>query len=211
MANVLAPFGLTPVRRLDGAAWTGNQSQYKIASANTHHFYQGDVVIQLSTGYIDTAAVVGGGAQILGVFVGCEYLSTAMSRRVWSNQFPGSDTAADVIAYVVDDPLVVFLAQTGGVTGSALPFTAVQNNINFTTSVASGNNLNGISGMAIDDNTSANTTTLPFRVVGIPGLSDVVTGVPYLGPPANGYDQTTKYNLVWVSFNNQMFRTQTGI
>ncbi len=211
MANVLAPFGFTPVSRLDGAAWTGNQKQYKIASNNGHHFYQGDVVIQLSSGYIDTAAVVGGGAQILGIFIGCEYLSTSMSRRAWSNQFPGGDTAADVIAYVIDDPNVIFLAQTSGASGSALPFSAVQQNVNFSTATA-GSNASGISGMAVDDNLVAGaTTTLPFRIVGIPGLSDVVTGVPYLGSPANGYDQTTKYNLVWVSFNNQMFRTQTGI
>lgn len=210
MANVLAPFGFTPVRRLDGAAWTGNQSQYKISFDNTHHFYQGDVVKMLTTGYVDTAAVVGGGAQILGIFVGCEYLSTAMSRRVWSNQFPGSDTTADVIAYVVDDPLCVFMAQCGGASGSAIALASLQRNVNFSTTTA-GNSLNGISGMAVDDNLVADTTTLPFRVVGIPGSTDIAAGVPYLGAPANGYDQTTKYNLVLVSFNNQMFRTQTGI
>lgn len=210
MANVLAPFGLTPVRRLDGAAWTGNMSQYQIASNNGHHFYQGDVVVSLSSGYIDVATVVGGGAEILGVFVGCEYLSTAQSRRVWSNQWNG-DTSTIVTAYVIDDPACVFLAQTAGTSAAAIPRTALQNNVNFNTSAASGNALNGISGMTIDDNLVANTTTLPFRVVGIPGLTDIPAGAPYLAPPANGYDQTTPYNLVLVSFNNQMFRTQTGI
>jgi hypothetical protein len=208
MANVLAPFGFTPVRRLDGAAWTGNQSQYKIASNNNHHFYQGDVVQLLNTGYIDlqTAST----NQVIGVFVGCEYLSTAGSRRVWSNQFNG-DTSVDVIAYVIDDPLCVFLAQTGGASGSAIPLSAVGENIQITTTTA-GSNFTGISGMAADENVLGTaTTTLPFRVVGIPGLSDVTSGTPYLAPPANGYDQTTKYNLVLVAFNNQMFRTLTGI
>lgn len=208
-ANVLAPFGFTPVRRLDGAAWTANQSQYKIASNNAHHFYQGDVVNILTTGYIDVATVVGGGATVAGVFIGCEYLSTAQSRRVWTNQWNG-DSSTDAIAYIIDDPLAVFLAQTSGTSGSALPFTAVGANINFSTATA-GSSLNGISGMAVDDNTVAVTTTLPFRVVGIPGLSDITSGTPYLTSPANGYDQSSPYNLVLVAFNNQQFKTLSGV
>lgn len=206
MANVLAPFGFTPVRRLDGAAWTANASQYKIASGNTNHLYQGDVVTLLTTGYIDK--LTPGTTAIIGVFVGCEYLSTAGSRRVWSNQWPGSDTTVDVIAYVIDDPLVVFLAQTNGASGSAMPLTTVGANVQFV--ATAGSNLSGISAHSIDESSVANTTTLPFRVVGIPGLSDVVTGVPYLGPPANGYDQTTKYNLVWVAPNNHYFRANVA-
>lgn len=209
MANVLAPFGFTPVRRLDGAAWTGNMTQYQIASGNSHHFFQGDVVIMASgpTGYIDLATA--GSTQILGIFIGCEYLSTAQGRRVWSNQWNG-DTSTIVTAYVVDDPQCVFLAQTGGITGSALPRTALQANINFTTAAASGNSQNGISGMAVDDNTAGTSGTLPFRVLGIPGLTDIPAGAPYLAPPANGYDQTTPYNLVLVGFNFQYNRTTTG-
>lgn len=210
MANILAPLGLTPVRRVDGAAWTGNQSQRLIAAANTHHFYQGDVVKSLNTGYIDTAAVVGGGAQIAGIFVGCHYLSSGQSRWVWSNQFPGSDTTADVIAYIIDDPGCVFLAQTGGASGSAIGISAVGNNVNFSTTTA-GNALNGLSGMAIDDNTVGVTTTLPFRVVAVPGISDVPTGGPGLGGAVNGYDTTTKYNVVLVAFNNVDYRSLTGI
>lgn len=208
MANTLAPFGFMPVRRLDGAAWTGNQSQYKIAAANNHHFYQGDVVTLLTTGYIDT--LTPGTTAIIGVFMGCEYLSTAFSRRTWSNQFPGGDTAADVIAYVVDDPFCVFLAQTYGTTGAALPLSALGANVNFLTTV-SGNSLNGISGQTVEDQTPDNTSTRPWRVVGIPGSSDVVTGVPYLGPPANGYDQSSPSNLVLVAPNNHLLRITTGI
>lgn len=207
-ANVLAPFGFTPVRRLDGAAWTGNMTQYQIASGNGHHFFQGDVVTMASgpNGFIDVATVTTN--PILGVFIGCEYLSTAMSRRVWSNQWNG-DTTAIVTAYVVDDPDCVFLAQTAGTSGSALGRASLQANIQFNTSTA-GSSLNGISGMTADDNVTGNNTGYAFRVLGIPGLTDIPAGQPYLTSPANGYDQSSPYNLVLVGFNNQFNRITTG-
>jgi hypothetical protein len=206
MANTLAPFGLTPIRRLDGAAWSGNQSHRLIAATNTNNIYQGDVVKSLNTGYIDVAAP--GSTQIAGIFVGCEYLSASTNKKIFTNHFPGSDVMASttVDAYIIDDPLCVFLAQTAGTSGSPIGLSAIGNNVNFNASAASGNNLNGISGMTIDDNTVNTTNTLPFRVVGVPGLD-----VPNLGAAVNGYDTTTKYNVVLVAFNNQDFKSLTGI
>lgn len=205
MANVLAPFGFTPVRRLDGAPWTGNQSHYKIKSDNTHHFYQGDVVTLLATGYIDTVTP-GSTVAAAGIFIGCEYLSTAIGRKVFTNQFPGADTTQDVDCFIVDDPLCVFLAQSTTATTNKLTIANLGENISFSTSTA-GNNLNGISGQALTADTTHATTTYTFRVVGIPG----VTEDNGLNPAVNGYDTSTKYNVGLVAWNLQMFRLTTGI
>lgn len=209
MANTLAPFGFQPIRRLDGASWDVNQSVRKIASANTNKFYKGDVVKSLSTGYIDVAGA--SDTQIVGVFVGCRYFSVAQQRTVWSPYFPGGDVSADVEAYIIDDPMVLFIAQTGGGSGAALGIAAIGNNIKLTTATA-GNAQSGISGMALDDGNVNTTSTFPFRVVDIPNVQTSGGAVGTAGGAiGNGYDPTTKYNVAIVAFNSQDFKSTTGI
>jgi len=209
MANVLAPFGFAVARRTDAASPNYIQSHRLISPTNNHSIFFGDVVVSLSTGFIDLATVVGGGAQIAGVFVGCEYNSVSQSRRVFTNHYSGSsDVLANstVDAYIIDDPAAVFLAQTAGTSNNPIGLTAIGNNVNFNTTAASGNALSGLSGMTVDDNLVNTTATLPFRVIGIPGLD-----VPNLGASVNGYDTTTRFNLVLVAFNNQDYKSLTGI
>lgn len=203
MANVLAPFGFMPVRRLDGSSWTSNMSVRKIAAADTNKIYKGDLVKSLNTGYIRVAGA--SDTQVNGVFVGCKYLSTSMSRTVWSPRWPGADSAYDAEAYVIDDPWCVFLAQTGGVSGAAAGLTLINTNVQIAVTTA-GNDLTGISGQVVNENTAADTATFPLRVVDVPGVQ-----VANLGASVNGYDTATKYNVVLVTFNNQDFKSLTGI
>lgn len=214
MSNTLAPFGFMPVRRLDGATWTGNMTHRLIASANTHKFYQGDVVQELATGYIDT---VGPGVGIIaGIFVNCEYLSTSQSRKVWSNQFPGADAAADVDAYIIDDPWVVFLVQSYSTAHGPIVLADVGSNANFSTTAGggatnnTGNSRNGLSGAALDAEAITNLVTDPFRIIGIPGITEpnLIGSATAFSP--NGYDATSADNLCLVAFNNQTFKTVTG-
>lgn len=210
MANVLAPFGFTPVRRLDGASWTANMSVRKIASNNATAIFKGDAVKSLSTGYITQAAA--GDTQIAGVFQGCRYLSTSQSKVVWMPYYPGSDAASDVEAYIIDDPLVVFLAQSTTATTNKLGLTSIMMNIKIVTTTA-GSTLTGISGMALDADTFAVTSTFPFRVVDVPGVQVPNPGSALLTPfgTVNGYDPSTIYNVAYVAFNSQDFKSLTGI
>ena len=211
MANVLAPFGFMPVRRLDGAGWTGGQTVRKIKSTNTNKFFKGDVVKVLSAGnqgYIDVLAA-GAATLVAGVFVGCRYLSTAFGRPIWSNFFPGGDTTQDVEAYIIDDPNCVFLAQTAGTSGAALGLAGIDLNFDINTTTA-GNQLNGLSGMALDDNTGATTSTLPFRLVDVPGIQAPLPNI-LGGGAVNGYDATAKFNVVYVAFNNQNYKALTAV
>ena len=226
MANVLAPTGFTPIKRVDGASWTGSQSIRKIASNNSHYFFKGDPVISLSTGYIDViaAASLPGNAQVAGIFMGCEYLSIAKGYVTWSPMFPGGDAASDVLAYIIDDPMVVFAVQSANsnTTATPIPLSSLGKNGNFGvantigTSTA-GNTGNGISGCYFDQYLINTTTNLPFRIYDIPNVQVSVAGLPgstlsAVGAIGNGYDPSTAYNIVFVTFNSQDLRApQAGI
>jgi hypothetical protein len=206
MANVFAPNGFAVAGRLDGAAWTGNQSAYVILPTNTHKFYTGDVCTGLSTGYSAVAGGPGGqvidlatpgGGPVQGIFNGCAYLSTAFGRINITSQFPGSDTTSNVTAQLIDDPQVVFVVQSG----NGGPVTPAQVGLNIGFQVGTGNALNGQSGAFADFATIAATATLPFRIVGL--VNDP--------PGANGADPTTPYNNILVAFNAQAFKQLTGI
>jgi hypothetical protein len=230
MPNAYTPFGFTPVRRVDGAAWTGNQSVRKIAAANTKYFYTGDPVVSLNTGYIDLMPA-GSAANFAGIFVGCEYLSVAKGYVSWSPIFPGGDTTKDVVAYVIDDPNVLFAVQTnnsaGGAVASGLSTLGNTAQIGYSllsattglwstggTAGAStaGNTLNGRSGVYLDINSYSNSagSTSPFKIYDIPNVQTSVNGFPssstVFSSPGNGYDATTPFNIVYVTVNASDYR-----
>lgn len=195
MANTNAPFGFRQYRGM-GSAPTYEQSVRKIKSDNTTAVYFGDPVSNLNTGYITRATA--GTAQITGIFAGCKYLSTSQKRTVWSNYWPGSDAAADVEAYIIDDPNAMFVVQAGS---SAITLADIGLYVQF--DLGTGNASTGISGAFVSS--PAVTATLPFRLV------DVITDPP----GANGTDATAAYNQVIVAFNNVTSRNNgsgpTGI
>jgi hypothetical protein len=202
MANVFSPNGFVPLRRLDGAAWTGSQNTALIAAANTHHFYAGDPVVALTTGYIDRVAIGSIPTQgTFGIFIGCKYLSTAFGRYQWSNQFPGGDTTQDIEAYVITDPNVVFRCWVGTGAASAAGGPAVQADLysNFNWQLGTGNNSSGISGAYLDYASGATTNTLPLTI----------TGLVTSPPTTNGTDITTAGNLVEVILNQQAYKVGT--
>jgi len=94
MANSNGSFGLRPLNKMGGGAnstATSNYTFYEIANGNTNKLYHGEPVIPLSTGYIDApGAAAGGTVGLLGVFQGCEYVSSTSGKPIWSNYWPGS-------------------------------------------------------------------------------------------------------------------------
>lgn len=202
MANTFAPFGFAVGGRLDGAAWSGNQTRYLIKHDNTNQIFTGDPVVMLNTGYIDEIAP--GTTPILGIFNGCQYISASQGKLVFSPYFPGSDQITDgvVEAFVIDDLNVTFLAQTGWAAGTPAPATQTMVGVNAQFANGTGSTRTGQSGAYLDLNvTPATTSTLPFRILEL--IDDP--------PGANGSDTTTAYNYVRVAWNNQFYRQLTGI
>ena len=192
MANILAPFGFAEAYKLSGAP-TYQMSRKRIASSNGSAIYKGDPVVQLSTGYITVASP--GTTQIAGIFMGCEYQSISQKKPIWSPYWPGSDANGDVICTIIDDPSTVFRVQAN----AQLLFTAVGNNANF--AIGTGSATTGLSGATLDVSTVNTTSTLPFKVVEL----------VYDPPGSNGADTTTAYNLAYVVFNWQDYKSTTGI
>jgi hypothetical protein len=188
--NTNAPFGFLIDGTVGGATPSFRLSKRLIASGNTTPIFTGDAVVPVTgavTGYIKqaTASTVA----LAGIFMGCKYLSVSQGRTVWNPFWPGSDANGDVEAYVIDDPTAEFMVQAGG---TLVGMAAL--NMNIQLNVGTGNTLNGRSGMWVEN--PANTATLPFTV----------TGFVQDPPSAPGTDITTAYNLVKVTFNNEIFR-----
>jgi len=154
MANKDAAFGFRPVRHLSGGLIRTNE--YAIAANYGTAIYQGQCVIAVTAGGIEAAAA---GNVILGVFGGCFYTDPTTSKPTFSNHYPASTNASDIVAQVYDDPRIVFEVQHDG-TG-----TAAMNFGGFDFTGTGGSTLSGRSSQELD--TSTVTTSGQFKQIGI--------------------------------------------
>ena len=187
MANIDAAFGLRPVRQLGSMPFNNATNEYLIASGTTGPIFQGSLVIMIDTGgvIIGTATAI----DSVGVFNGCFYTDPTSKKPTWSNYYPGSITASDIVAFVFDDPDLTFEIQSAGTIGT----TAIGNNAD--TEGVTGSTINGQSTMELSGTVAA--TTAQMRIVGLskdPDNSDVATA------NANWY----------VIFNEHAYKTTAG-
>ena len=68
--TVSAPYGMIPVKMVNGNPYNGATRAYKIESGNTDVIFNGDVVALATDGYIDRG-VYDDAIVAVGVFVGC--------------------------------------------------------------------------------------------------------------------------------------------
>jgi len=109
MANVDAAFGFVPVRSMSGNAMRTNK--YTITSTLAENIFNGDLVIIAANGTLTphTATEVNN----IGVFGGCSYTASDGS-YVYTEYWPTGTTATNIVAYVYDDPYIVFKVQSAG-------------------------------------------------------------------------------------------------
>ena len=162
MANQDAAFGMRPVKRIGGTPYTGGQSRYRIAANYGTAIFQGDLVTQLTGGTIGRHAA-SGTVPIVGVFNGCSYTDPTSGDTVFSNSYPGSIAASDIIANIIDDPMVEFTIQSD----EAFPVTDLFGNFDVVESSPVGDTKTGTSNMQLDTSTGATTTTLPLKAIDI--------------------------------------------
>jgi len=170
MANTNGSFGLRPIGVQGSGANTTGTTEYRIASGNTNAIYQGSPVIPLSTGFIDiVGAAAGGTVGLLGVFWGCEYVSSTTGEKIFSNNWPGSgaDSNHPVKAFVYDNPSQTYvIASNASLTSEATARGHVFANANFATAT-SGSSTTGISSGSLAVSTIAATAALQMRIIGI--------------------------------------------
>jgi len=109
MANADAAFGFVPLRHMSGYAPRSNK--YTITSGLAENIFTGDAVILAADGTLQPAAATE--VNILGVFGGCSYTANDGS-YIYSEYWPTGTVATDIIAYVYDDPYIVFKVQSAG-------------------------------------------------------------------------------------------------
>lgn len=158
MAATASPYGARPIGTLSASgSWTGKVRHYKIASAYNTNIFYGDFVLAVTDG---TVAKDGGTATLtpIGIFVGCSY-TDALAGKVHRQYWPADTVAADAVAYVVDDPYVLFQMQASATLAQTALFAnaAVIQTAGTTAIGTSKNTLNAAS--------IANTATLPLRIV----------------------------------------------
>lgn len=165
MANQNAPFGLRPVRTLNGAPWNGAVNFY-FATGATGVIAPGDPVVNTGTcntssfggfeaGMLPTCGIASAGASnvITGVCVS--------ALPVTRDSLPYRETSTDRIIAVADDPQLIFTVQenTGGTA-----FAAVDQGRFAVLAAGTASTVTGRSAWVIDTATASN-TTVTFQVM----------------------------------------------
>ena len=190
MANSNGAFGLRPYGILGSAPNSTGLTEYRIASTNTNKIYKGMAVIPTADGVIDDLqAATGGTVSILGVFNGCEYVSSTTGETVFSNYWPGSGADANfpVKAFVYDNPNQLFTIATSNVTTSFDTEAEVRATVFANAQFANGNSgddTTGLSSASLDIATAATTAAFPLRIVGVMDQAEnsdfSVAGIPMI-------------------------------
>jgi hypothetical protein len=163
MANKDASFGLRPARMMNGSAFMNQQNKYRIASGYSTAIFQGDIVAAVTAGGIERIAA-GGSGFVLGVFNGCRYTDPTTGKETFSNSYPGSIDASDVVYEIQAD--------------DTFPVADLFGNFDIVDQSPVGDTSSGISRMELDVTTGATTATLPLKAIDIsqdPENSDVAS------------------------------------
>ena len=192
MANQDSPFGLRPVRMVNGSPFSNQQNRYRIAANYSTSIFQGDLVKAVTGGGIERVAAADGGL-VLGVFNGCTYTDPTSGKQKWSNYYPASTNASDIIAFVVDAPDTVFEVQAN----AAFPVADLFGNFDIVDNDPVGDTTSGISNMEVSVVTGATTASLPLKAIDVSQ------------DPLNN-DVATANTNVLVIINNHLFRAGTA-
>ena len=106
MANQSGNFGLRASRMLGGTPFNNSQNRYRILKNYNTAIFQGDLVAASTNGTIVRAAA--GTNPVVGVFNGVFYTDPTTQKPTFKNYYPGTVSANDIIANIIDDPNVVY-------------------------------------------------------------------------------------------------------
>ena len=149
MSSVSAPFGFRPSYHNSGQM---RPKAYTIASGYAVNVFAGDPVKLTDNGVIQLGTSDGtrdgtaGGILLLGIFAGCQYRD-ATGKPVISPFWPASATGTEIIAWVYDDPEMLFDVQYNnpGTPGSTTVQTAVGEECDWVVASPGGSTQTGLS------------------------------------------------------------------
>ena len=197
MATTATPYGFKPLNHVGGTPYAGAVRHIKIASGFGTNIFNGSIVNIVAAGTIEVVTDIGSNADqfpagVIGVFVGCTYTDPTSKNKTFSNHWPTGTVASDAMAYVVDDPQVLFQVQADATVaqtalGANAPLAAVQ-------STSTGDTTSGVSNTALDADVTQ-TTTNAFRIVDFVESTDSTVGDAFT-------DVIVKFNAGQHSYEN---------
>ena len=197
MATTATPYGFKPLNHVGGTPYAGAVRHIKIASGFGTNIFNGSIVNIVAAGTIEVVTDIGSNADqfpagVIGVFVGCTYTDPTSKNITFSNHWPTGTVASDAMAYVVDDPQVLFQVQADATVaqtalGANAPLAAVQ-------STSTGDTTTGNSTTALDAD-EVTTATVAFRIVDFVESPDSTVGDAFT-------DLIVKFNAGQHSYEN---------
>lgn len=197
MATTATPYGFKPLNHVGGTPYAGAVRHIKIASGFGTNIFNGSIVNIVAAGTIEVVTDIGSNADqfpagVIGVFVGCTYTDPTSKNKTFSNHWPTGTVASDAMAYVVDDPQVLFQVQADATVaqtalGANAPLAAVQ-------STSTGDTTTGNSTTALDAD-EVTTATVAFRIVDFVESPDSTVGDAFT-------DLIVKFNAGQHSYEN---------
>lgn len=191
MANVSRVNGFRPFRYFSGAPYNGKLTRYITDGATD--LFVGDLVKLTTTGTtsgLRTIAQAAASDAVVGVVVGFQPDYANL------NAAPYRVASTTRIAFVVDDPEVLFVAQEDGAVD---PLESLDLGLNVNFVVGSGSTTTGQSGMQIDSDTHATSAVLPLKLIEV------------LQAPDNEFPVGGQAYTRWVvKINNHQLGQSTG-
>lgn len=172
MANVNTAYGLRPASRIGSVPSSNGGTEYRIDPTDSNKIYQGMPVIVTNDGFIARiGSATGNNEKVLGVFMGCQYVSVIERKPIWSPFWPGSGaiTTEPVVATVMDDPMQIFRIAANGAVVQANVF----QNANMALA-QNGSDTTGVSDGVLDVGTIADSAAAQklLRIVGFADEAD---------------------------------------
>jgi hypothetical protein len=187
--TVDAPYGFKAINELNGLPYAGATRQFPIARSYGTDLFYGDLVqlqtdgTLIKTSYSAASSPTSVIAGAIGVFVGCQFTNPTTKQLQFSQYYPASTAANDILAFVIDDPSAVFKVVMVGQTSSESNTAStvgyanqsfIGTNVYAITGVAgsttTGNSKMAVSGDGPTDGTGnvrVASNSLPFRVVAV--------------------------------------------
>lgn len=199
MSSSATPFGLRPVGKFDQGSLEVMR-QYPIAASYGTAIAAGDVVQLVDNSNVvtiekqsatgdDTTEI-----DIVGIFMGCTYTDPTTGQTYHSTQWPASNAATDAMAYVVDDPNVLFEIQADGAPANDVREIYGKNTLLVQTAP---NTTFGVSRVALDISELSTDPQNPIRVLDYKGGDQ-------------GDEKGTSYPVLLCKFNYHQHSSTTG-
>jgi len=194
---VQAPYGLRPINLIGGQSFVGSTRTLPIANGYASNIFYGDLVTLGTTGAnagfvtlspVNTSLVA---KSTIGVFLGCSYTSPATKQKLFSQYYPASTVAGDIVAVIADDPDLVFTASVvtaaGTATIASMPSAMIGLNAVLNTPVGSTATGNSGAGLVAANTTVAVGSGGAFRVMGFVPESQVVTPAVFVSTTTTSF------------------------